>query len=92
MSEEFDSKIAEILLKEERTPEDEGLLTIEFSKCMGSFLYFLKWAKIADPPTLDTPGGVIPLELWGHLKSVIKSLMTEKLIAVLKARHVASCL
>ena len=88
MSKEFDEKIELCLSKENRTPEEEGLLTIEFSKCMGSFLHFLKWVKIADPPTLDNTGGVIPLQLWPHLKEVIKALLTKKLIAVMKSRQI----
>ncbi len=88
MSKEFDDKVKFCLSREERTPEEEGLLTIEFSKCMGSFLHFLKWVKIVDPPTLDNIGGVIKLELWEHLKEVIGALLTEKLIAVLKSRQI----
>lgn len=88
MSKEFDDKIELCYLKEKRTPEEEGLLTIEFSKCMGSFLHFLKWVKIIDPPTLDNLGGVISLELWEHLKEVIKDLLTKKLITVMKSRQI----
>ena len=88
MSKEFDDKIELCLSKEKRTPEEEGLLTIEFSKCMGSFLHFLKWVKIIDPPTLDNTGGVISLQLWAHLKEVLKELLTQKLIAVMKSRQI----
>ncbi len=88
MSKEFDDQIALVLSKEERTPEEEGLLTIEFSQCMGSFLHFLKWVKIVDPPTLGNEGGVIPLELWPHLKEVVKALLTETLITVMKSRQI----
>ena len=88
MSKEFDDKVALCVAKTERTPEEEGILTIEFSKCTGSFLHFLRWAKIADPPTLDNPGGIIPLTLWAHLRIIIRSLLTQKLIAVLKARQI----
>ncbi|KKM93992.1 hypothetical protein LCGC14_1202750 [marine sediment metagenome] len=88
MSKEFDDRVEVILSKDTRTPEEEGILTIEFSKCMRSFLHFLKWVKIVDPPTLDNTGGVISLELWAHLKEVIKALLTEKLIAVMKSRQI----
>ena len=88
MSKEFDDRVALCISKEKRTPEEEGLLTIEFSKCMGSFLHFLKWVKIVDPPTLDNVGGVIQLQLWSHLKEVIKALLTQKLIAVMKSRQI----
>ena len=88
MSKEFDDRVELVLAKEQRTPEEEGLLTIEFSKCMGSFLHFLKWVKIVDPPTLDNIGGVIPLQMWPHLKQVLRELLTKKLIAVMKSRQI----
>jgi len=88
LSKEFDEKVELCLAKEQRTPEEEGLLTIEFAKCMGSFLHFLKWVKIVDPPTLDNAGGVISLELWPHLMEVIKALLSQKLIAVMKSRQI----
>ena len=88
MSKEFDEQVELCLLKEKRTPEEEGILTIEFSKCMGSFLHFLKWVKIIDPPTLDSIGGVISFQLWEHLKEGIRALLTEELIAVMKSRQV----
>lgn len=49
---------------------------------------FLKWARIADPPTLDNLGGIIKFELWEHLKKVIAALLTQKLITVCKARQI----
>ena len=88
MSKEFDEKIKLCLAKDKRTPEEEGLLTIEFSKCMGSFLHFLKWVKLIETPTLDNPGGAISLELWPHLKEVVRTLLTKRFITVLKARQI----
>lgn len=88
MSKEFNDRVELCLTKDKRTPEEEGLLTIEFSKCMGSFLHFLRWVKIIDPPTLDNTGGVISLELWEHLKEVIRELLTQKLLAVMKSRQI----
>ena len=88
MSKEFDEKVMLILQKDKRTDEDEYVLRVAFAKCMKSFPLFLKWVKIADPPTLDNPGGVIYLELWPHLKEVIRALLTKTLIAVLKARQI----
>ncbi len=88
MSQEFDDRVEACLLKEKRTPEEEGILTIEFSKCMASFLHFLKWVRITDPPTLENIGGIIPFQLWPHLKVVVGDLLTEKLIAVMKSRQI----
>lgn len=88
MSKEFDNKIELCFAKGKRTAEEEGLLTIEFSKCMGSFLHLLRWVKIIDPPTLDNIGGIISFLLWPHLKEVIKALLTQKLIAVMKSRQI----
>lgn len=89
MSKEFDDKIKECLLKEKRTPEEEGLITIEYAKCMKSFLHFLKWVKIVEPPILGQTGGrIIPFALLPHILTFIKALLTEPLISVLKARQI----
>ncbi|KKN56447.1 hypothetical protein LCGC14_0572200 [marine sediment metagenome] len=88
MSKEFDDKVALCFSKDDRTPEEEVILTIEFSKCMGSFLYFLKWVKLVETPTLDNPGGAISLQLWPHLKEVIRAFLTKRFITILKARQI----
>ena len=64
--------------------------TVEIAKCSESFLYFLTYVKIVEAPTLDNPGGIIPFQLWPHLKQFIKALLTQTQIDVLKARQVGA--
>lgn len=61
--------------------------SIERNKCR-DFLYFLRYCKIVEAPTLDNPGGVIEFKLWPHLLKGIKALLNEKLISVLKSRQI----
>lgn len=83
-------KIALCAYKPETDVNDEErkLRAIEKRRCRESFLYFLKYAKIVETPTLDNPGGVVPLELWSHLKKVIASFLTKRFITILKARQI----
>ncbi len=76
-----------------QTPEDiagakqQQALDVAMSKV--SFLYFLqKHAKIVETPTLTKPGGVIPFQLWEHLKQLIAALLTHRLIVVMKSRQI----
>lgn len=87
---EYEDKIALIAYKPENdvTDEERRLRGIEGGRCKKSFLYWLGYAKIADPPTLDNIGGIIKFELWEHLKKVVASLLTQKLITVCKARQI----
>ena len=87
---EYKDKIKQIAYKPESevTEEERRLRAIEKVRCKNSFLYWLGYAKIADPPTLDNIGGLIKFELWEHLKKVVAALLTEKLITVCKARQI----
>jgi len=76
--------------KTDLTKEDQRLLLIEKQRCKKSFLSFLRYVQILEPPTHDNIGGVIKFELWEHLKEAIKLLLTEKLIIWLKARQVGA--
>ena len=62
-------------------------IDIEISRCR-DFLYFLRYCKIVEAPTLDSPGGVIDFELWPHLLVAIKALLKNLLISCLKSRQV----
>ena len=72
----------------ELSPEEAECWYWERGICQEDFLHFLKYVKIVDPPTLENIGGVISLELWPHLKDVIRGLLSEKLIAVMKSRQI----
>jgi len=89
--EEFNDKIALIAHKnpEDATDEDRKVWGIEAGRCWASFFKFLKYVKIIEPPMPgQTSGGIIPLELWKHIRIVIKALLTESLISLLKARQI----
>lgn len=87
---EFEEKISECAYKPygECNQEERAVQNIELDNC-SSFLRFLKWVKIIDPPKPGlTGGGVIPLMLWPHILEIVKTLLTQSLISVLKARQI----
>lgn len=69
---------------------ERKLRAIEKRRCRESFLYFLKYARIVEPPTLDNPGGIIPFQFWEHLKKMIAQLLVKKQIVLLKSRQIGA--
>ncbi len=53
-----------------------------------NFLYFLRYCKIVEAPTLNNPGGVIDFQIWPHLLVGIKALLSRTLVSVLKSRQI----
>lgn len=54
-----------------------------------SFLRFLHWCRIVQPPIPgQTGGGIVPLELWPHTLEVVAALLGRKMISILKARQI----
>jgi len=72
------------------TEEEQQILLMETKRCYRSFVYFLRWAKIIEPPTQSTPGGIIQFELWYHIKKIIATLKTDQLISLLKPRQIGA--
>lgn len=73
----------------ELSPDELRLVKRERRKCLKSFLYFLEYVKIIEPPKPGmTGGGIIPLLLWPHILVVVKALLNHSLISVLKARQI----
>lgn len=70
--------------------EDRKVRLIQWMKCKVSFLFFLLFCRIVEPPTLDNPGGVIPFQQWPHIITAIKALLTKKLIVWLKSRQIGA--
>lgn len=88
----IEDKLKESVLKkeEECNSEDRQLRLEEIKRCAKSFLYFLRYVKIIEPPTKDTQGGVINLELWDCTKQMISVFITKKLIVILKSRQIGA--
>ena len=60
---------------------------VEVRHCQESFLRFFKWARINETSTISNLGGVIPMEMWPHLKYTINFLLTKNLLSVWKSRQ-----
>ena len=90
--EEHYQKIELCVYKDEKdcTQEDREVRYFERQLCNKSFPRFLHWCKLVEAPTLTSPGGVIPFELWPHIKKIVKALLTERLISILKSRQIGA--
>ena len=65
----------------------------ELVKCRRSFPYWIgEYAKIIDPPTLDSPGGVIPFTLWPNVRVTMDAVQRYKLISIMKSRQIGESL
>ncbi len=76
----------------ECTADEKELRRVEVRRCNDSFLRFLHWVKIVEAPTYNSVGGVIPLELWGHILQIVSSLINplDRLLVLLKARQIGA--
>jgi len=91
--EDFEAKLASIDLEgESLTVDEERILAIEYHNCSISFLRFLGYCKLEEPPDPLVPGsgGVIRLELWPHILEIVKALLSKKLIIILKSRQIGA--
>ncbi len=87
--EEHNKKIDEILLKEEHTPEDKGLLQYDWGLCKDNIFHFLRYCKIVEAPSpTSTGGGLIPFFLAPHVEQIISAFLTKRFISILKARQI----
>lgn len=88
---EFNSKLSEALAKppDQLAEADAEILFLERRHCAKSFVNFLKYCKIVEAPIPgQTGGGIISFTITPHLKEVINTLLTERLISILKARQI----
>ena len=94
--EQLEEKITLSVLKQEAdcTPEDRRYRALEWARCKQSFVQFLKYVKIVDPPTPKNPGGIIKLktaeEGWKHVNYIVAALLTHRLIVLLKSRQIGA--
>jgi len=90
--EEFEAKLQVALEKPdtELTDQDRSILLIERRRCGKSFLRFLGYCKIVEPPIPGQTdvGGIVPLILYPHIKGIVATFLTKRLISILKARQI----
>jgi len=94
--EEYEVKLKLILTKETRGDEllyeEKEILATEYLACGKSFVRFLKYCKIVEPPVPGKAGsgGIISLELWPHILKIAKAFLTCRLIVILKSRQIGA--
>ena len=91
IDEEYEKILSECAYKSlpEMTKEEVEVIGREGFYCQNSFVRFLRWVKIIEPPIPgQTAGGVIDFDILPHIGKFIKSLLHDTLISVLKARQV----
>jgi hypothetical protein len=76
----------------ELTAYEKQVRLLELKRCSESFLRWLKWVKLVEAPTYDSPGGVIKLQLWPHILEITRELINpaSRLLVILKARQVGA--
>ena len=78
-----------VLIPEEKcTPEDRFFRAVTYTGAMKSFLYFLDFVRIIEPPTQTNHGGIVKFQLWEHTKLSIAALLKRKQISILKSRQI----
>lgn len=91
---DWDRRIDAVAYKDPAEADDatKRLWAVELKRCEKSFLRFLRWVKIVEAPTPghEGSGGVIPFQIWPHLKSAIVSLLTRRKIVWLKSRQIGA--
>ena len=69
------------------TATDLARLTAEQALCRQSFLAFLKFVRIEDPPP---GGGIVPFQLWPHLVEAATVISGSKLVIWLKSKQIGA--
>jgi len=88
---EYDKRIDSILLKEPRdyTPEDNAYLRLEHQMCKENIYRFIRYCKIIEAPSPTAPGGgLVPMQIYPHVKKTINAFLKERYITILKARQI----
>lgn len=75
---------------EKPTEEDIRAKQDEWFLITTAFARFLRWVKIVEAPTLENPGGVIKMDLWDHLRQMAATLLSERLVSILKSRQIGA--
>lgn len=62
---------------------------LELAKCQESFVYWLiNYARIIEPPTKESAGGVIPFARWRNVVESVKAFQDERLVVIMKSRQI----
>jgi len=92
----LEDSIALSVLKQENdcTPEDRRLRALEWIRVKKSFVHFVKYCKLVDPPTAMNPGGIVPFKTgkdgWKHIDYIMATFLTRRLIVILKSRQIGA--
>lgn len=89
--EEYEALLEKCAYKElkDLSEEELAIVYIEKRRVEESFLRFLKWVRLIVAPVAGQTGkGIEKFQITPHLEKFIKALLTEPLIAVLKARQI----
>lgn len=88
----FEEQIKDCIYKEDVdcTDSERSLRLEEIKRCGESFLYFCRYVKLIEAPTINSSGGVIPLQMWNCTKKMIAALISRKLIVILKSRQIGA--
>jgi len=93
---EYESGLKIILAKEgngeELTNEEKEIIGIEYLACAQSFVRFLRYCKIVEPPVpgKEGSGGIITLEMWPHIMEMVGAFLSQRLIVILKSRQIGA--
>jgi hypothetical protein len=74
----------------ECSDEERHVRLVEFGRCKNSFFHFFKYCKLLEAPVPGKPGGIIPFTMWDHTKQIGITLLTKKLITILKSRQIGA--
>lgn len=76
---------------EQTTLEEKNWLMIDRVRCEKDFYYWFKrYAKLQQAPTLTSPGGILPFQLWPHVSEILAALFSNLLISILKSRQIGA--
>lgn len=93
---ELDAALKPILpreFREEELNEDERhVLRLEQQACAISFIRFLNYCKITEPPVpgKQGSGGVITLEKWPHILEMAQAFLNHRFVVNLKSRQIGA--
>lgn len=76
----------------ESAPGDQEILALEWLNCSRSFIRFLGYCKLSEPPIPGVvgSGGIVPFQKWPHIMELAHAAIKYRLIVNLKARQIGA--